>query len=264
MTEAERLRDKILAENITLHRIEAKFYDRIHPEEFNWFEQGYIWKDLRFLRARMPAGSSVLDLGCGTGNLFLKLLGLGFTMRGVDISPDMAGILEQKIPPQAKDRAKVIVANVDEFIADCGQEFDCIVMSSVLHHLPDYIRTLEQALKLLKPGGWLYITHEPTREALAVDPFLRKILWQLDNIVYNAIFFRKTPVLEGRNFHLSDYHLYHCFDEDKVGACCRDSGVTIIKLRKYASAMRLGICCWFDSRVIASKRQFSLIGRKEL
>ena len=262
MTEAEQLRDKILAENISLHRIEAKFYDRIHPEEFNWFEQGNIREDLRFLRAQMPAGAAVLDLGCGTGNLFLKALELGFTMCGVDISPDMADVLKQKIPPPFQDRARIVVANVDEFIAGCALEFDCIVISSVLHHLPDYIQTLEQALKLLKPGGWLYITHEPTKDALGQDPILRKILWQLDSLAFNILFWAHMPVLKDRNFHFSDYQLYHGFDEKKVIARCQESGVKIIKLQKYASAMRLGISCWLDSKVIGSKRQFSLIGQK--
>ncbi len=262
MTEETDLRQMILEENIRLHKIEAKFYDRIHPEEFNFFEQGRIWKDLKFIHSNLASGASVLDLGCGTGNLFLKLLKLDCSVWGVDISPDMMEILRQNIPDDESRRAKLTVQNVDEFIANSNQKFDCIVSSSVLHHLPDYIQTLESALKLLKPGGWLYITHEPTKDALAEDPILRKILWQADNLAFNIITLGQMPVLEGRNFHLSDYHLYHGFDEEKVIVQCINSGIKIIKFRKYSSAMRLGIFCWIDSVIIKSKRQFSLIGWK--
>ncbi len=260
----ENLREQILEENIRLHKIEAKHYDRIHPEEFNWFEQGRIWQDLKFIRSKIDKEPLVLDMGCGTGNLALKLLDLGCSIRGVDISPDMVAMLAEKIPEQLKDKSRIFVRNIEEFIAECGECFDCIVASSVLHHLPDYIQTLERVLKLLKPGGWLYITHEPAKEALAADPFLRKILWQLDNLIFNIFFGKNMPVLKGRNFHLSDYHLYHGFDEEKVIARCRDSQVEIIKLRKYSSAMRLGIFCWFDSTVLKSKRQFSIIGQKAI
>jgi ubiquinone/menaquinone biosynthesis C-methylase UbiE len=251
-----------LEENIRLHKIEARYYDRIHPEEFNWFEQGRIWKDLRFIRLKLNKGSNVLDLGCGTGNLFLKFLKLGFNVWGVDISEDMVSVLREKIPEQMQDRAKLFVRNVDEFIAEGGKSFDCIVSSSVLHHLPDYVDTLGQALKLLRPGGMIYITHEPTKDALAPDSFLRKILWQLDNLVFNMVTLGRIPVLKGRNFHLSDYHLYHRFDEEKIIAQCRKSQIKIIKLQKYSSVMRLGFFCWLDSRIIKSKRQFSIIGQK--
>ncbi|MFH0827710.1 MAG: class I SAM-dependent methyltransferase [Candidatus Omnitrophota bacterium] len=258
----ENLRERILEENIKLHKIEAEYYDRIHPEEFNWFEQGRIWQDLKFIRSKLNKGLLVLDMGCGTGNLTLKLLELGCEVRGVDISADMVAVLAENIPERLKAKARLSVKNIEEFITGCEESFDCIVTSSVLHHLPDYIQALEKVSKLLKPGGWLYITHEPAKEALAADPFLRKILWQVDNLVFNMVFGKKMPVLEGRNFHLSDYHLYHGFDEETVIARCRDSQIEIVKLRKYSSAMRLGIFCWFDSMVLKSKRQFSIIGQK--
>jgi ubiquinone/menaquinone biosynthesis C-methylase UbiE len=258
----EDLRKQILEENIKLHKIEARHYDRIHPEEFNWFEQARIWKDLRLIRGKFKAEPLILDLGCGTGNLFLKLLKLDCLVWGVDISEDMVEVLKERIPGDRKEKTKLVVQNVDEFILGCEQRFDCIVSSSVLHHLPDYVQTLEMALKLLKPGGWLYITHEPTKDALGADPFLRKILWQLDNLVFNIFFGAKMPVLKDRNFHLSDYQLYHGFDEEKVVVRCQESGVRVVNLQKYASAMRLGIFCWLDSVIVRSKRQFSLIGEK--
>lgn len=262
MIEAVELRKRILEENIRLHKIEAEFYERIHPEEFNFFEQGKIWRDLKFIRLNLGDDPVILDLGCGTGNLFLKLLKLSCSVWGVDISADMVEVLKEKIPSENRGKTKLVVQNVDDFILGCEQRFDCLVTSSVLHHLPDYILTLGQALKLLKPGGWLYITHEPTKDTLAADPFARKILWQLDNLVFNILFGAKNPVLKGRNFHLSDYQLYHGFDEEKLIQRCFESGVKIIKLQKYASAMRLGISCWLDSVVIRSQRQFSLIGQK--
>ena len=258
------LREQILNENVKLHRVEAAWYDRIHPEEFNWFEQRRIAADLRFFRERIPQEHPCfLDIGCGTGNLFLKLLGSGCRVWGVDISPEMIAVLRGKIPAADAARADLTVQPVDEYLEACTVRFDGIVASSVLHHLPDYLQTLRTALGLLKPGGWIYLTHEPTKEALSPDPFLRKVLWQADNLLYSLFFGRGVPQLEARNYRLSDYHLYHQFDQDLVARQCRDCGVRVERLSLYSSAMRLGISCWVDSVLIGSKRQFSLIGQKQ-
>lgn len=256
------MRQKILDENIKLHRIEAPHYDALHPEEFNWFEQAQIRRDLLCIASNLPKPSSALDIGCGTGNILLKLLASGFDVWGVDISKEMIEVLKARIPTLLEEKAQLFTNNADDFLAACTQEFDLITISSVLHHLPDYISSLELAIRRLKPGGWLYITHEPTKDVLSPDPFLRKVLWQVDNLAYSVLRARSVPQTEARDYRTSDYHLYHGFDEDKVVEQCKRSGLKVISFNKYSSAMRMGLSCWLDSRVLKSRRQFSLIAHK--
>lgn len=256
------LYQKILDENIKLHLIEAPHYERLHPEEFNWFEQGQIMRDLEFIKGRLPADAVILDMGCGTGNIALKLLKVGFEVWGVDMSEEMLAVLKKKIPADFKDKIKLFCKNIDYFLDGCAGRFDLITVSSVLHHLPEYIPTLKRAIGLLKPAGYLYIIHEPTKEILGPDRFLRKILWQVDNAVYSILNFGRGLRLEGRNYRISDYHLYNGFDENEVISVCRDKGLEILEFKKYASAMRLGISCWIDSHLLKSKSQFLLIARK--
>jgi ubiquinone/menaquinone biosynthesis C-methylase UbiE len=252
----------ILQENINLHHIEARHYEKLHPEEFNWFEQGRIWTDIKFLHTQIPGQSRVLDIGCGTGNLFFKLLAMGHQVWGVDISQDMVEVLQEKIPTGSLNRTKLFCLNVDDFISGCCEKFDLIVMSSVLHHLPDYLETLSSVAGLLAPGGLLYITHEPTQYALSRDRFLRKILWQADNVIYHMIKVGRIPNVAPRSYRLSDYHLYHGFQEERVLQACTASGFEVIKFLRYSSAMRLGLSCWLDSRVLKGRGQFCLIARK--
>lgn len=252
---------KILDENIRLHRIEAKFYEGLHPEEFNWFEQMRIWKDLKFI-LRQLRGRIALDLGCGTGNIFLKLLELGFKVWGVDISEEMLEVLKKRIPLQFKDKAMLSSQNIDDFLTTSARRFDLITMSSVLHHLPRYLETLEMAMAILNSGGLLYITHESTSSALAQDPFLRKILWQLDNIMYLALNSGRSPSTEKRDYRMSDYNLYHGFSEKEIFLRCEKPDLRVIKFEKYSSAMRLGISSWLDTNVLKSRRQFCLIVKK--
>lgn len=255
---------KILDENIKLHAIEAPCYEKLHPEEFNWFEQRRIWRDLKFIKERLPGGATALDIGCGTGNISLKLIKAGFRVYGVDISEEMLAVLKTKIPAGFKDKIKLFCENIDCFLDECQEQFNLVGANSVLHHLPDYLKTLKKAIGLLQPGGYLYIVHEPTRIALGPDRFLRKILWQVDNIVYSILNFGKGVEVKDRNYRISDYQLYHGFDEEAVVEACRNAGLDIVEFTSYSSAMRLGISCWGDSHLLKSKSQFLLIARKNI
>lgn len=255
---------KIIEANKELHRIESKDYEALHPEEFNSFEQRRMQNELAFILKHLPHNIKVLDIGCGTGNIALKLLAMSnCSIWGVDLSDDMLAELKKKVSRADETRIKLICQNLDDFIAQCSERFEFIAISSVLHHLPDYGATLSKCLALLKSGGWLYITHEPTKEALERDPFLRKILWQADYFFYalfNSAQIRHTPQ---RDYRMSDYHLYRGFDEEKVIAVCRNAGLRNVRFFKYASAMRLSLSCWIDTCVLKSKRQFCLVATKD-
>ncbi len=257
------LRQRILEGNIKLHRVEAPHYDVLHPEEFNWFEQHRLRRDIARIAAQLPANALALDIGCGTGNILLKLIALGINVSGVDISEDMVRLLKSRIPTHSEGKVNLTVQNVEDFLVGCAKEYDLVTASSVLHHMPDYISTLRSAIGRIKPGGWLYIVHEPTKNALGPDTFPRKILWQMDNLAYNLLHARSIPQTEARDYRMSDYQLYHGFDEDKVARECRGLGLDVVSFVRYSSTMRTGLSCWIDSSVLGSRRHFSLIAHKK-
>ena len=255
------LYEKIREENRRLHAAEAGRYEAIHPEGFNWFEQGRILRELRLIRSRVVRPGLALDVGCGTGNILRKLLDLGFDARGVDISEEMIAVLRAREHGRLA-AGSLLVEDIDGFLAHCALEFDLVTASSVLHHFPDYPATLGAMCRRVKPGGWLYITHEPLAGALGPDPFPRKLLWQVDHLCFLlAGGGRKRPG-HGLSYQFSDYHLYHGFDEQKVLETLRRSGMRIAGFNRYASTMRLGVSCWLDSAVLGSRRQFSVIAQK--
>ena len=254
---------EIIEENIKLHKIEARSYEGLHPEEFNWFEQAHIMRDLRRLRARIKGPCIAFDVACGTGNILFKLLGLDCEVWGVDLSEEMLAVAQNKIPVAWKARVKLFRENIDDFLRQCETRFDLVTVSSALHHFPDYAGTLRALCAFVKPGGYLYIVHEPSEYARVSDRFLRKILWQLDNALYFALTLGRTPKTEARDYHLSDYHLYHGFDETLVCRIIRKEGFSEQGFEYYASTMRLGISCWIDSRILHSRPQFCVIARKD-
>jgi SAM-dependent methyltransferase len=102
-----------------------------------------------YLIDNIPDGvKSILDVGCGTGILIKKLIGLGYTVEG--LSPD-------------KHQKKIITETIDATFHHVAFEafsktdqYDCIIMSESAQ----YIRSdklLDNAQRVLKKSGYLMI-----------------------------------------------------------------------------------------------------------
>jgi 2-polyprenyl-3-methyl-5-hydroxy-6-metoxy-1,4-benzoquinol methylase len=127
---------------------------------------------VRRLLPRLLRTETILDLGCGNGELARQLGVAGYA--GVYVGLDFsAGLLEeiQKDPPAGLE-ARFCQADLSqpgwESAAE-GRTFDAILALAVLHHLPggDLRRqVLRQAHKLLSPGGvfmlsnWQFLSSE--------------------------------------------------------------------------------------------------------
>lgn len=104
------------------------------------------------LSARIPAGASVLDLGCGCGvPLSRDLAAAGYRVSGVDISPVQVGRARQLVPTGSFVCADVTATDFP------GASFDAVVCLYVLIHLPlpDQPVLLGRLRDWLRPGGWL-------------------------------------------------------------------------------------------------------------
>jgi SAM-dependent methyltransferase len=94
----------------------------------------------------VPPGSSVLDLGCGTGRIAVPLAVLGYHVTGVDNGPGMIAELP--------DAVEGIVADASSLRLD--RRFDAVLMASHLVNDPDHGPAFTQtAAAHVDRGGWV-------------------------------------------------------------------------------------------------------------
>ncbi len=119
---------------------------------------------------RIPAGSSVLDIPCGTGRITEHLLDLGYKVSGADISQDMMGIARERIGTHPNFVGFHQVDAEDTKLP--AASFDCITSIRLMGHLPREVkvRVVKEMSRLSR--GHLVI-------AFYVTSLLRSVKWLL-------------------------------------------------------------------------------------
>jgi ubiquinone/menaquinone biosynthesis C-methylase UbiE len=116
-----------------------------------------------FIRARegAQAGGTILDAGCGTGELSLRLLKNGFTVKAGDISDSMLSLFRKKLKKLPAISAQCAVMNMDlnKKLEFADNSFDAVVSIHALFMLHDIKASLDEFDRVLKPGGRVVIAH---------------------------------------------------------------------------------------------------------
>ena len=109
-------------------------------------------------------GKSVLDFGCGRGDLLAPLLAHGGRVTGLEFSPDAAE--ESLARFRGHERFQGVVVTED-LPSELTETFDVVFLIEVLEHLlPEQIEgTLAEVHRLIKPGGSAVVT-TPNAEVL--------------------------------------------------------------------------------------------------
>jgi ubiquinone/menaquinone biosynthesis C-methylase UbiE len=98
-------------------------------------------------------GSSLLEVGCGTGDYTLLLARAGFKMRGVDLSSASIQSAREKASRLGVPNVSFTVADAETLadIPDCS--VDGVVSFSALRYVPNVERALLAIWRVLKPNG---------------------------------------------------------------------------------------------------------------
>ena len=108
---------------------------------------------------------SVLDAGCGTGNLTQHIVKKN-KVTGLDFSLGMLGVAKKKLLHEKQ--ASFIEGNVQE-LQFKDEIFDAVSSANVLFNLDKPEQALREMFRVLKPGGTLVISSQ-ARDAFSKNP----------------------------------------------------------------------------------------------
>ena len=127
----------------------AKFYDRRYREIQN------IKYELIFEKISIDNEQNILDVGCGTGNLFLFLDNVDCFKFGIDLSIKSLTRCLEKLG--RKTQIQTICADVD-FLPFREDFFDIIFLITILQNVSDPVNSLKNIKKLCKPNGLILLS----------------------------------------------------------------------------------------------------------
>ena len=249
--------------NVEVHRVESAIYDFIHEEIWNRTEQKRLRLALKSAIGLIDSNQfEALDFGAGTGNVTKKLLGLGFRVTAVDISPEMCNVLIVNNKDDVASR-RLSVLNVNIDTAKMSGQYDLVTCYSVLHHLPDYLLTLRVLARLTKKGGVLFIDHERTPVSLAkgiVEKVIVKGYYFVNNTLENAYLRLHGVKVPNIDYSKSDVNL--SIRWSSVIDVLKREGFTTRLTRYYACETRYETPLNILHKLIVNRSNIMLIAKK--
>ncbi len=134
------------------------------------------WMRWLFPRLGLREGERVLEIGCGTGNVWrenAERLPAGVSLTLTDLSP---GMLEQ-----ARARLAELEPQPDFRLADAQSlpfadaSFDAALSSHMLYHVPDRAKALAELRRVLCPGGRLLVATFPWTHLLELRELVERL-----------------------------------------------------------------------------------------
>ena len=124
---------------------------------FGYGQKSFFWAVTFFLKGFLSAksypyfkkGGKLLEIGCSNGSFLEELRGLGWQVKGIEMSQESSTFAREKRGLDVENKR----------IEDCDfkqNEFDVIIMNMVLEHLYSPFEVMEKIAKWLKPKGeWI-------------------------------------------------------------------------------------------------------------
>jgi SAM-dependent methyltransferase len=135
-----------------------RFFAPLHPGTERFYQQlmraiPYVSNRWEFDRvaAKISAGQSVLDLGCGDGLFLEKVESRAGRVVGVDLNPDVGS-------RWTGSRIEIHSMRFQAFAEAEPGAFDVVCAFHVAEHMPDVSALLDPAAACLRPSGRLFIS----------------------------------------------------------------------------------------------------------
>jgi SAM-dependent methyltransferase len=169
-----------------------------HPMQRFW-HAGKLTMIDRLICPHLRAGSRLLEVGCGAGNLLVQAAVPGSYPVALDLSRQALTFVRSRFQDaqeaqsgSAATRGYACTQAIGELLPLADDSFDCVLMSEVIEHLESPQVSIREAVRALRPGGRLLITTPNYRS------FWPVMEWTVDRL-------NMAPKMGGEQ-HISRFH----------------------------------------------------------
>mgnify|MGYP000663305532 CR=1 FL=1 len=140
-----------------------RLWDDFAPRAYDSLADLSIYKEMvEKMLEYLEGYDNILDVGCGTGNLLIRLAQKGKTVYGIDSSKGMLKKTKEKIKEIDGIESKI---HLEEQYASkllfADESFDAVTCLNVLYNLKRPVDAMKESYRVLKKGG-AYIITSPT------------------------------------------------------------------------------------------------------
>ncbi len=192
--------------------------DRAHTVEFLF--------SMKTIEKYITSESSIIDIGCGTGNYSMALAPLCHDILATDLMDNLLTILEAKIKKDGISNISCLCANVLDIPQHINKKFDVVLCMGPLYHLNDTTsrqHCYEIMKQLLKPNGTIIFTYLTTnapfsgvlKGKFAADTFFKQCQKET---YYQGAFYFTSPDYMTREITDNGFEILEHLATDPI--CC--------------------------------------------
>ena len=109
---------------------------------------------LKWLKARNI--STILNAGCGSGELSFILAANGYEVTSFDLDRDYIDLAKRKLKKMNFKNCTFFVSGIEDFIS--RTKYDAVLATDVLEHIEDDAGAFRELISFIRPGGMVVIT----------------------------------------------------------------------------------------------------------
>lgn len=177
----------------------------------------YWYEYIKNILLALPPESykTAVDICCGSGFITTHIMKNRLFAECYAMDVNLNQLLEFKEILSSENINNVHIVRGDvQCLPFMDSSIDAVIGNSFLHHIPDNPRLLREIYRILKPGGVLCCTHEPSVGADHLEDFPLGYIIRLLEILHmknllNRFFRRSLNAKADRQTILSDIWLYN-------------------------------------------------------
>ncbi|SUM33123.1 ubiquinone/menaquinone biosynthesis methyltransferase [Staphylococcus gallinarum] len=211
-------------------------YDRLN--NIISFEQHKTWRKHVMKEMKVKPGSKALDVCCGTADWTISLskaVGPTGEVTGVDFSENMLEVGKTKT--QDMDNINLVHGDAMNLPFE-DNEFDYVTIGFGLRNVPDYLATLKELNRVLKPGG----NGSVSRDKPTYNTWIHTVILNF-TLNLSCLFLVKFLLKSKEEYEWLQQSTFDFPDKEKLKRLFSQAGFSNIKVRSFTggvAAMHLG------------------------